>query len=91
VTLKKIPNLFAALESIGATMNSIWHGEWTGPIMFDDAKGCSRVILVEPVDHDLFDAWHQANPDFTDDELQVHGREALVRMCGRPINMGDYT
>jgi hypothetical protein len=49
--------LFDALGSIGAMMDEHWHGEWTGPILFNDHKGASRLILVEQEDHDLFDAW----------------------------------
>lgn len=82
--------LFDALESIGATLDEIWHGEWTGPIMFRDPKGNCRLILVEQSDHDGFDAWLKQHPSWTDFDLQEHGREALVRMCGRRINPGDY-
>lgn len=53
--------LFDALESIGATMDAYWYGEWTGPILFNDHKGASRMLLVEQEDHDLFDAWLRAN------------------------------
>lgn len=87
--IRQIPNLFDALESIGATMDPHWHGEWTGPILFNDPKGASRMILVEDADHKLFDEWYEQHIEFTDEELQQHGREALVRMCARPINLGD--
>jgi len=102
-------SLFDALGSIGAMMDEHWHGEWTGPILFNDPKGASRLILVEQEDHDLFDKWLCANaPDskemqqlrdaFKDERgasilttdpfvamLQDHAREALVRMCTRPV------
>jgi hypothetical protein len=87
---RQIPTLFDALESIGATMDAHWHGEWTGPILFNDPKGASRLILVEQADHDLFDKWYEQHIEFTDEELQHHGREALVRMCSRPIDPKDY-
>lgn len=82
--------LFDALGSIGALMDPHWHGEWTGPILFNDPKGASRLILIEQADHDLFDAWYAQHAQFTDEQLQDHGREALVRMCSRPINSADY-
>jgi hypothetical protein len=84
------PNLFDALESIGATMDPTWHGEWDGPILFNDPKGASRIILIETSDHDALDAWFAVHPTWTDEELQDHGREALVRMCARPIDPKDY-
>lgn len=87
---RQLPMLFDALESIGATMDEHWHGEWTGPILFNDPKGASRMILVEQSDHDLFEAWYRQHIQFTDEELQDHGREALVRMCSRPIDPKDY-
>lgn len=79
------PILFDALESIGATMDPMWEGEWEGPVMFNDPKGASRLILVASNDHDEFLAWAKANPSFTDEELQDQGRMFLVRMCARPI------
>lgn len=79
------PILFDALESIGATMDPMWDGEWEGPVLFNDPKGASRMIMVAPNDHDEFLAWTQAHPNFTDEELQDQGRAFLVRMCGRPI------
>jgi hypothetical protein len=83
-------SLFDALESIGATVDPIWHGEWSGPILFNDPKGAQRLILVEQADHALFDVWYGKNPNFFGEELQEHGREALVRMCARPIDPKDY-
>ena len=83
-------NLFDALKAIHATVDSIWHGEWTGPILFRDRKGAARLILVDDADHDAFDAWRAANPAPTQAALEVHGREALVRMCARPIDPKDY-
>ena len=83
--------LFDALESIGATMDPIWHGEWTGPILFNDAKGASRMILVEDADHYAFDTWLKANPQPAMETLQEYGRRALVEMCSRPIDPNDYT
>lgn len=77
--------LFDALETIGAMMDEHWHGEWTGPILFNDPKGASRMILVEQDDHDQFAAWYAKNPRFSGEEIQDHARAALVRMCSRPI------
>lgn len=93
--------LFDALGSIGAMMDEHWHGEWTGPILFNDHKGASRLILVEQEDHDSFDTWLKANaPDSPEVQqlqdafrpvdpfiagLQDHARHALVRMCARPV------
>ncbi len=79
------PNLFDALESIGATMDPMWEGEWDGPILFNDPKGASRMILVENGDHDAFYAWLKQHPTWTDEQLQDHGRSALVEMCQRPV------
>jgi len=84
------PTLFDALESIGATMDPIWHGEWSGPILFNDHKGASRMILVEDADHDAFTEWLQRHPMPTEDVLQEYGREALVRICQRPIDPDEY-
>lgn len=84
------PHLYDALESIGAWMDDMWQGEWEGPIMFRDVSGASRLILVESSDHETFDAWLIAHPQFTDEELQDHAREALVRMAARPIDPKDY-
>ena len=95
--------LFDALESIGATMDEMWQGEWTGPILFNDSKGHSRLILVEDEDHDLFAEWLRTNAlnspemqqlreafkDLTDpfvNGLQEHARQALGRMCARPVS-----
>jgi len=80
------PHLFDALESIGATMDPMWEGEWEGPVLFNDPKGASRLILVTPADHDEFLTWATAHPNFTDEELQEQGRAFLVRMCARPVN-----
>lgn len=80
------PILFDALKSIGATMDPMWEGEWEGPVLFNDPKGASRMILVAPNDHDDFLAWAKAHPNFTDEELQDQGRMLLVRMCARPIS-----
>lgn len=97
--------LFDVLESIGATMDMHWHGEWTGPIMFADHKGAHRLILVEDSDHAEFDAWLQEHPpdsvearqlretfhpmDPWVNMLQDYARHALVRMCSRPIDPKD--
>lgn len=79
------PILFDALESIGATMDPMWEGEWEGPVLFNDPKGASRLIMVAPEDHNEFLAWAKAHPGFTDEELQAQGRAYLVRMCARPV------
>ncbi len=85
ITERGGPILFDALEAIGATMDPMWEGEWEGPVLFNDPKGASRLILVEPRDHDEFLTWAKAHPNFTDHELQDQGRAFLVRMCARPV------
>jgi len=78
--------IFDALESIGATLDPMWHGEWTGPMLFTDFKGAQQMFMVEQIDHDEFDLWLRRNPQFTDEELQAIGRETLIHMAVRPVD-----
>ena len=77
-------SVFDALKAIHAIADPVWQGEWTGPILFHDRKGASRLILVESADHAAFDTWHKAHPTPTKAVLEEYGRDALVRMCDRP-------
>lgn len=86
----KCDNLFKCLETIGASIEPIWNGEWEGPIMFQDEKGYKRLILVEPHDHKLFGRWLKSNPDPKKQKVQAYARIVLVKMAKRKIDRKSF-
>lgn len=85
-----VNNLFEVLATIGATVDSIWGGEWEGPILFNDEKENSRLILVTAEDHKDFDRLLEEHPNPGQEVIQEFARNKLVEMAAQPIDPSDY-
>jgi hypothetical protein len=89
------PSLSDAIESIG-TFSTLayceltgapdFHSKWVGSIEFCDyATGDVRTLVVDMVDHAMFEAWLTRNPSFCDADMRDHAREAVARMGSRSV------
>jgi hypothetical protein len=83
-------SLFDVLRSIGASVEEVWQGEWTGPILFKDSNGANRLILVTEDDHQEVKEWNQNNLTYSSDEVIGFAQKMLVKMCMRPVPLEEY-